>query len=133
MTDIMNLIQGERPLGTYFYPAAHRIMGKKRWIAYGGLSEGSIFIDHGAVHALSQGKSLLAKGVIGIEGTWERKELVRINNPDGIEVARGLVELSSEELEQVRGKHSEEIPGILCGLECEEVVHRDNMTLMNEF
>lgn len=132
MEDIIKLIQGERPLGTYFFPATHRIMGKKRWIAYGGLSEGSIFIDEGAVKALLKGKSLLASGITGIEGIWERKELVRINNPEGLEVARGLVELSSEELEKVRGKHSEEMLATIPNLEGEEVVHRDNMTLMIE-
>lgn len=132
MADIIQLIQGERPLGTYFFPAAHRIMGKKRWIAYGGLSEGSIFIDEGAVKALLKGKSLLASGITGLDGIWERKELVRINNPDGIEVARGLVELSSEELEKVRGKHSEEMLATIPNLDGEEVVHRDNMTLMIE-
>lgn len=132
MEDITKLIKGERPLGTYFLPATHRIMGKKRWIAYGGLSEGSIFIDQGAVNALLRGKSLLATGITGLEGTWERKELVRINSPEGIEVARGLVELNSDELEKVRGKHSDEMLSLVPGLEGEEVVHRDNMTLMLE-
>ncbi|MGE4274233.1 MAG: glutamate 5-kinase [Desulfitobacterium sp.] len=132
MEDMIKLIQGERPLGTYFLPATHRIMGKKRWIAYGGLSEGNIFIDQGAVKALLKGKSLLASGITGLEGTWERKELVRINNPEGIEVARGLVELSSEELEQVRGMHSDVMLDLIPNLEGEEVVHRDNMTMMLE-
>lgn len=130
MQELPNLICGKRPVGTYFYPASHRLVGKKRWIAYAGLSEGSIFIDKGAVNALVKGKSLLAKGIIGTDGVWERKELVRINNPEGIEIARGLAELSSEELEQVRGKHSEEMLSIISGLDGEEVVHRDHMTLM---
>lgn len=132
MQELTKLIQGERPIGTYFVPAAHRIIGKKRWIAYAGLSEGSIFIDQGAVKALLNGKSLLASGITGIEGIWERKELVRINSPEGIEVARGLVELSSEELEKVRGKHSDVMHELIPDCEGEEVVHRDNMTLMME-
>lgn len=130
MQELPTLIKGERPVGTYFLPAIHRLVGKKRWIAYAGLSEGSIFIDKGAVKALTLGKSLLAKGITGIDGTWERKELVRINDPDGLEIARGVVELSSEEIELVRGKHSEEMLNIISGLEGEEVVHRDNMTMM---
>ncbi len=130
MQELPTLIKGERPVGTYFFPAIHRLVGKKRWIAYAGLSEGSIFIDKGAVKALTQGKSLLPKGITGIDGSWERKELVRINDPDGLEIARGVVELSSEELELVRGKHSEEMLKIISGLEGEEVVHRDNMTMM---
>ncbi|NMA70006.1 MAG: glutamate 5-kinase [Desulfitobacterium sp.] len=132
--DILQLLEGKgkRPMGTYFAPASHRIMGKKRWIAYAGLSEGSIFIDQGAVDALLRGKSLLASGVIGVEGVWERKELVRINGPDGVEVARGLVELSSGELVKVRGKQSSEMLELIPDLEGEEVVHRDHMTMMLE-
>ncbi len=130
--DILKLLEGERPMGTYFAPASHRIMGKKRWIAYGGLSEGSIFIDQGAVDALLRGKSLLASGVTGVDGVWERKELIRINGPDGIEVARGLVELSSDELARVRGKQSSEMLELIPDLEGEEVVHRDHMTMMLE-
>lgn len=132
MEDILKLVKGEKPLGTYFVPASHRLLGKKRWIAYGGLSEGSIYIDEGAVQALLKGKSLLASGITGIEGSWERKELVRINSQDGVEVARGLVELSSEELERVRGMHSAEMLSLIPDLEGEEVVHRDNMTIMLE-
>lgn len=130
--DILQLLEGKRPVGTYFAPASHRIMGKKRWIAYGGLSEGSIFIDQGAVDALLRGKSLLASGVTGVDGVWERKELVRINGPDGVEVARGLVELSSDELVKVRGKQSSEMLALIPDLDGEEVVHRDHMTIMLE-
>jgi glutamate 5-kinase len=132
MTELPKLITGNRPLGTYFYPSAHRLVGKKRWIAYAGLSEGSLLIDEGAVKALTQGKSLLAKGVIAVDGIWERKELVRILSPDGVEIARGLIELSSDELEQVRGKHSEEMLSFFGDLDGEEVVHRDNMTMMSD-
>lgn len=125
------LAQGQRPYGTYFRPARHRLMGRKRWIAYAGLSEGSISVDEGAERALvEEGKSLLASGIIGIDGTWERKELVRILNRQGHEIARGLAELNSREVEEVRGMHSEDMLTVLSGFNGEEVVHRDNLTLM---
>jgi glutamate 5-kinase len=131
MSELPDLIKGTQSVGTYFHPISHRLVGKKRWIAYAGLSEGSIVIDDGAVKALAQdGKSLLAKGIIAVEGVWERKELVRIMNSEGVEVARGLAELSSEEVEKVRGKHSEEMLALVSGLDGEEVIHRDNLTLM---
>ncbi|MHB1407174.1 MAG: glutamate 5-kinase, partial [Desulfitobacteriaceae bacterium] len=45
---------------------------------------------------------------------------------------RGLSELSSAEVERVKGLHSEQMLKLISGLEGEEVVHRDNMTLMGE-
>lgn len=131
MKDLPAYFGGEKLTGTYFVPAAHRLVGKKRWIAYGGLSEGSIIIDDGAVKALGQkGKSLLAKGIVGVEGEWERKELIRIMDTRGVEIARGLAELSSSEVSCAQGKHSEEVLRLFPDLEGEEIVHRDNMTLM---
>lgn len=131
MHELPRLFEKEDVMGTYFVPSAHRLSGKKRWIAYGGLSEGSIIIDDGAAKALvNEGKSLLAKGIVGIEGVWERKELVRIINGEGLEIARGLAELSSTEVFHVHGKHSEEMLILIPDLETEEVVHRDNLTLM---
>lgn len=131
MGELLELTQGIRPKGTYFQPAKHRLAGRKRWIAYAGLSEGSIRVDEGAAKALvREGKSLLAKGIIDTEGLWERKEIVRIINTKGVEIARGVVELSSEEVQRVKGLHSEKILQLIQDLESEEVVHRDNLTLM---
>jgi len=129
--ELLNITEGHETEGTYFLPVKHRLSGRKRWIAYAGLSEGSIQVDQGAAKALVQeGKSLLAKGIITTEGTWERKEIVRIVNQLGEEIARGVAELSSDEVQQVKGLHSEIILQLIPDFEREEVVHRDNMTLM---
>ena len=129
--ELLGLTDGQSPKGTYFQPAKHRLTGRKRWIAYAGLSEGSIQIDDGAARALvGEGKSLLAKGIITTEGTWERKEIVRITNLKGEEIARGVVELSREEVQLVKGLHSGKLQHIISDFDCEEVVHRDNMTIM---
>jgi len=128
--ELLNFTE-EGPKGTYFQPVKHRLAGRKRWIAYAGLSEGSIQVDAGAAKALvEEGKSLLAKGIITTEGTWERKELVRITNVQGEEIARGVVELSRDEVQTVKGLHSEKLLQIIPDVDCEEVIHRDNMTLM---
>lgn len=131
--ELLNLTEGQTAEGTYFLPAKHRLSGRKRWIAYAGLSEGSIQVDKGAAKALVEdGKSLLAKGIITTEGTWERKEIVRIVTLLGDEIARGVAELSSDEVQKVKGLHSETILKLITDFEGEEVVHRDNMTLMVE-
>ena len=129
--ELLALTKGQSPIGTYFEPVKHRLVGRKRWIAYAGLSEGSIQVDDGAVKALvEEGKSLLAKGIIGTEGTWERKEIVRITNLQGEEIARGVVELSRDEVQNVKGLHSEKMHQLISDFDGHEVVHRDNMTLM---
>ncbi len=132
MEEISRIPEGLRPHGTYFVPVKRGLVGRKRWIAYAGLSEGTIVIDDGAVTALvNEGKSLLSKGIIEVKGSWERKELIRIINTNGQEIARGLVELSSEELLIAQGKHSKEMLNLIPSLEGEEVVHRDNMTIIH--
>lgn len=131
MEEMLQIPEGRRPHGTYFVPKKRRLAGRKGWIAYAGLSEGTIVIDDGAVIALvNEGKSLLPKGIIEVKGSWERKELVCITNAKGQEIARGLAELNSGELQEVIGKHSKEMLKIIPGLEGEEVVHRDYMTLI---
>jgi glutamate 5-kinase len=92
---------------------------------------GTVIIDQGAQKALvKDGKSLLASGVTGVEGYWERKDLIRIVNTEGEEIARGFAELSSEETKQAKGLRSDEILKLFEGLRCEELVHRDNMTVI---
>lgn len=134
MEELVQLAAGlteSKPYGTYFHPAKHRLSGRKRWIAYAGLSEGSIVVDDGAAKALiHEGKSLLAKGIVGTEGNWDRKELVRIVTQAGEEIARGLAELSRMEIELVRGRHSAELTRLVPDLSSPEIVHRDNLTLI---
>lgn len=131
--ELLKFTEGQETEGTYFLPSKHRLVGRKRWIAYAGLSEGSIQVDNGAAKALlEEGKSLLAKGIIATEGTWERKEIVRIINVFGEEIARGVAELSSNEVQKVKGLHSKILLELIPDFEGEEVVHRNNMTLMVE-
>ncbi len=133
MKEMHYYFHGQRPAGTFFHPTEHCLTGRKRWIAYAGLSEGSIEIDRGAARALlEEGKSLLAKGITGVSGNWERKDLVRIIDGEGQEIGRGIVELSSVEVERVKGKHSEDVMKILPDLSREEVIHRDNLAVNDE-
>ncbi|UWG95660.1 glutamate 5-kinase [Dehalobacter sp. DCM] len=133
MKEISGMIKDACPLGTYFPQAKHKMNSKKRWIAYAALSNGTIIIDSGAEKALLRdGKSLLASGVTGAQGFWERKDLVKIVNAQGEEVARGIIELSSEETDRVKGLHSEEILKLIPDLKAEELVHRDNLTVTLE-
>ncbi len=128
--NIEKILQGE-PLGTQFEPQPQPTNARKRWIAYGLIPVGKLYLDRGAVTAISQaGKSLLAAGIIAVEGEFDTQEAVQLCDQNGKEVARGIVNYSSAELERIQGRHSSEIAAILGYVGAETVIHRDNLVLI---
>lgn len=128
-SNIQKILQGE-PLGTRFEPQPRTGNARKRWIAHGLIPAGKLYLDNGAVAAICQaGRSLLAAGITKVEGHFEDSNAVLLCDAEGREVARGLVNYSSAELQQIRGHHSDEIPKILGYAGAETVVHRDNLVL----
>ncbi|MGB6168343.1 MAG: PUA domain-containing protein, partial [Geitlerinemataceae cyanobacterium] len=104
---------------------------RKRWIAHGLIAAGNIYIDDGAVNAICQaGKSLLAAGVINLEGDFQNADAVRVCNAEGREIARGIVNYSSAELQKIRGCKSEAIRSLLGDGVADTVIHRDNLVLV---
>jgi glutamate 5-kinase len=126
---ILDAIVGGRFRGTYFMPSRDRRMpGKTRWIAYGRKPRGRLIVDDGARAALvERKKSLLAAGVRGVEGIFDRGELVEIADPSGHPFARGLVSYSSAEIDRIKGENTAQIKKLLGTVDYKEVVHRDNM------
>jgi glutamate 5-kinase len=128
--NIEKILQGE-PLGTQFEPQPQPTSARKRWIAYGLIPAGKLYLDQGAIAAISQGrKSLLAAGITAVEGEFYSQEAVQLCDQSGTEIARGLVNYSSVELRQIRGRKSTEIAAILGHPGAETVVHRDNLVLI---
>ncbi|MBK4729241.1 glutamate 5-kinase [Oxynema sp. CENA135] len=128
--NIVKILQGEA-IGTQFAAQPRTPNARKRWIAYGLVPTGKLYLDRGALKAICEGgKSLLAAGVTAIEGQFETSEAVQLCDRSGVEIARGLVNYSSRELERIRGRRSDEIPAILGYLGADTVVHRDNLVLI---
>jgi glutamate 5-kinase len=126
---IEKILHGE-PLGTQFEPQPRTDNARKRWIAHSLVPTGKLYLDSGAVAAIVQaGKSLLAAGITSIEGDFRSSDAVQLCDSSGSEIARGLVNYSSTELQQIRGRQSAEIPAILGYPGAETVVHRDNLVL----
>ncbi len=127
--NIFKILAGE-PIGTRFEPEPQPFNARKRWIAHGLVPAGKLYLDNGAVNAiLKSGKSLLAAGITEVEGEFQSQDAVQICAADGREIARGIVNYNSSELQQIRGYHSEDIPHILGYMGAETVVHRDNLVL----
>ncbi|MBW4442544.1 MAG: glutamate 5-kinase [Plectolyngbya sp. WJT66-NPBG17] len=127
--NLIKILSGEL-IGTQFEPQPRPFNARQRWIAHGLVPVGQLYLDDGAVRAIRKsGRSLLAAGIVQVEGEFDSQNAVKLCDRKGEEIARGIVNYNSEELEKIRGRQSEEIPKIL-GYEGEEtVVHRDNLVL----
>lgn len=123
----------EQPQGTRFLPLEESLENRKRWILAGPASAGDIMIDEGAVCAvISRGSSLLAKGVIQVRGHFARGEVARVIDKSGKIIAKGICAYSNEDLEKILGKHSKDIVAILGHDYGAEVIHRDDMVVIQE-
>ena len=78
-------------LGTWF-PARHALGARRRWIAHAVAPRGTLELDAGAVEALRRrGASLLAAGVLRVEGDFEKGDVVELHGPGAELVGRGIV------------------------------------------
>ncbi len=115
---------------TWFVPSSTLIAARKQWIAGTLQPAGAIIIDAGAVRALRGGKSLLPAGVVRAAGIFDRGDTVSIVDPDGIEVARGICAYSDRDAARIMGRRSGEIEIVLGYRGRDEIVHRDDLVLL---
>lgn len=119
------------PVGTYFAGGVGEVEARKLWIAFARHPKGSVFVDSGAREALClRGKSLLPAGVTRVEGTFAAGDPVAIVDEGGVQVARGLADMSADDLVRVRGLKSSEIATVAPRLAGLEVVHRDRLVIL---
>jgi len=114
---VLNALLAGEPRGTLFRASETPLSDRKGWLAHALLPKGTITVDTGAERALlEQGASLLAVGVREVGGDFNRRDAVRLLSLDGRELARGLSEMDSDELQKRKGQR---------GL----VVHRDQLVI----
>jgi glutamate 5-kinase len=124
---IRRIIAGEN-LGTLFVPREEKMQARKKWIAFGTVLQGKVKVDSGAANALcNKGKSLLASGIIEVEGDFDRGTVVGVLGNDKREIARGMVNYDAEEIRRIAGKKSADIEKILGEKDYDEVIHRNNL------
>ena len=118
-------------LGTLLVPERGMLAARKQWLAGHLQTRGTLVLDDGAVKALvSDRKSLLPVGVKAVQGSFRRGEMVVCVAPDGREIARGLVNYSALEAQKIIGRPSDEIERLLGYVDEPELVHRDNLILV---
>ncbi|MGC1441759.1 MAG: glutamate 5-kinase [Burkholderiaceae bacterium] len=120
-------------LGTQFISRLPRMAARKQWLAGHLKMRGAVVLDVGAVRAvLESGKSLLPIGCVNVHGEFERGEVVACLNDSGTEIARGLINYSSDQTRRILKTASHDISERLGFVEEPELIHRSNMVLMNQ-
>ncbi len=127
---LMKIASGEL-CGTLLRSNQEALTARKQWLAGQSQTSGILKIDQGAAEVLSQqGKSLLAVGVVEIEGDFKRGEIVSCVDPGGKEIARGRVNYGAYETSKIIGQASDKFEEILGYINAEELIHRDDLVLL---
>ncbi len=121
------------PIGTFFVPKNRRISNRKCWIAFSLKPKGTLIIDQGAAHAiLNKGKSLLSIGIIEICGKFDVGAPVSFKTKEGSVLGIGLVNYKSDDIKKITGYKTDMIDNILGYKPYDEVIHRDNFSIIGE-
>lgn len=126
---LQKIMDGEK-IGTLFFGKGKSLSSRKRWIAFSKKPKGALMVDDGAVNAICDKKrSLLASGVIAVEGVFEMGDAVEIHDAGGNHVGKGIVNYTNNELQVIKGKKTKEIKETLGGNYFDEVINRDDMII----
>ena len=129
---VFRLSNGER-IGTLFKTSVSKLESRKRWMLSGVSNKGNIKVDKGAVSALKSSKtSLLPAGVLSCFGRFERGDIVYIKDEHENNIAAGISNYGSSDLLQIQSLKSDRIVQVLGHYYGDEVIHRDNMVMLND-
>ncbi len=127
---IERLVAGER-IGTYFPATGSNVESRKRWMISGLSNRGVVSVDAGAARALIKDhRSLLPAGVTSASGSFRRGDIVSIVDDSSVQIACGITNYSSADVNAIKGKHSHSIADILGRSYGDDVVHRNNMVIL---
>jgi len=127
---LVEIVEG-KPVGTLLLPGEEKLSSRERWIGFGARPAGTLVIDDGARKALlERGKSLLASGIVSVDGDFKKGSIVEIADRQGEVIARGRVNYPAQDVRTIAGHKSDEIQGLLGSCPHAEVVHRDDMVIL---
>jgi glutamate 5-kinase len=128
--NVLQRIAADDALGTRLYSTTEPLAARKQWLAGQLQVQGRLQLDAGASRVLrTSGSSLLPVGVVAVEGHFDRGDLVACIDPDGREIARGLVNYNTTDSVRIAGQASNRIEELLGYIDEPELIHRDNLVL----
>ncbi len=130
---VLDAIFSGEPVGTLFLAAKQNMAAWKRWLGWAARPLGKVLLDAGALSAVcSKGKSLLPIGVREVTGSFQKGAVISLCNLEGEEFGRGLSNYSAADIAKIAGKKSESIIELLGILPYEEIIHRDNLVIIEQ-
>ena len=128
---LASLFSGQPDVGTFFAPSREKLSNRKCWIAFHRKPKGVLKIDDGAVAAILQkGKSLLPGGITDVGGDFGIGAPVALHDNEDNWVATGLVNYKATDIRKIMGKRTNQIKTYLGEKPYDEVIHRNNMTVL---
>jgi glutamate 5-kinase len=129
--DILVRVTGGKAVGTRFLPIKNKLDSRERWLLSGLCTRGKLTVDDGAALALKQKNcSLLAAGILEVEGVFQRGDIVDICDLHGVKLGSGITNYTSVEVQAIKGAHSEKINALLGYDYGSELVHRNNLVIL---
>lgn len=120
-------------IGTLFKGLKNTISKREHWMIFKATSQGSITVDEGLEKALDERKlSILPKGIIHVDGEFLSSSVIDIINKNGLIIAKGITNYSSQEIDSVIGLSSIDAFNKI-GFEAKKgIVYADNLVLLKE-
>ncbi|MFC2014701.1 glutamate 5-kinase [Chloroflexota bacterium] len=129
--DIILEVAAGKKTGTCFLPVVNRLESRQRWMMSGLSTMGKLMVDAGAALALRKNKrSLLAAGIIQVEGEFQRGDIVDLYDTEGVRLGCGITNYCSADINVIKGVHSKKIASMLGSEYGSDVVHRNNLVVL---
>jgi glutamate 5-kinase len=129
---VLDEVRRGDPVGTLFTSRAAAVPAWKRWLGWSADPRGSLVVDAGAREAVVDGgRSLLAAGIVAVEGSFASGDVVALTTGNGRPFARGLVNYPADELRRIVGLKTDRIAAVLGSVPYEAVIHRDNLAIVS--
>lgn len=128
---VLSAVMAGELVGTLFLAQGKAVSTWKRWIGFSAQPRGRVTVDDGARRAIvEQGRSLLAIGIVAVQGEFKKGDVVSLRDSADAEIARGLTNYHAHEVQRIQGLRSNQIAAALGHLPYDEVIHRDNLLVV---
>jgi glutamate 5-kinase len=127
--DVLAKILAGEDIGTMISTPDRR-RARLRFIAVAAKRFGVLVANEGALRALEKGKaSLLPVGVVAVEGTFDKGDVVEIHDGSGRVRGRGMVNYDADACRKLAGRRSDEIDAVLGYRGYDALITRDNLVM----